>query len=130
GGAGRAVKELKGGLKANRMVQATVVAARAAYEKAKLELDDAATKAEKQLAVALAAKVTADITKATNDLTKAEGDMKGSNGLALDPGAYEGKEEDKTGLYALDKADLFNLLCIPPDTRAGDTPTSVLQTAM
>ena len=56
--------------------------------------------------------------------------MKGSDGLPLDQRAYEGKEEDKTGLHALDKADLFNLLCIPPDTRDGDTPTAVLQTAM
>ena len=128
--AGTALKALNDALKANPIVQATVVAARAAYEKAKLELDDAATKAEKQLAIALAAKVTADITKATSDLTKAEGDMKGSDGLDLDQGAYEGKKDDKTGLYALDKADLFNLLCIPPDKRDGNTLTSVFQTAM
>jgi uncharacterized protein len=30
----------------------------------------------------------------------------------------------------LEKADLFNLLCIPPDSRAGDTPPSVYQGAM
>jgi len=56
--------------------------------------------------------------------------MKGSNGGALDQVAYEGSKTDKTGLYALDKADLFNLLCIPPDTRDGDTLSAVYQTAM
>lgn len=30
---------------------------------------------------------------------------------------YIGQEAPKTGLYALEKADLFNLLCIPPNTR-------------
>jgi phage tail sheath protein FI len=43
---------------------------------------------------------------------------------------FEGAKADKTGLYMLDKADLFNLLCIPPDTRDGDTPSGVYQTAM
>ncbi|MGD8967226.1 MAG: phage tail sheath subtilisin-like domain-containing protein [Anaerolineae bacterium] len=43
---------------------------------------------------------------------------------------YEGDQDDKTGIYALEKADLFNLLCIPPDTRDGDTTDSVYQTAM
>jgi phage tail sheath protein FI len=43
---------------------------------------------------------------------------------------YTGKLEDKTGLFALEKADLFNLLCIPPDTRQGDTPSAVYQEAM
>ncbi|MEW5959317.1 MAG: phage tail sheath C-terminal domain-containing protein [Chloroflexota bacterium] len=37
---------------------------------------------------------------------------------------------NKTGLYALDKADLFNLLCIPPDTREGDTNPDVYGAAM
>jgi hypothetical protein len=105
---------------------------KAAYETAKLELDDAATKAEKKLAKALAARpqVPADIAAAEAELQTAEGNMKGSDGGALDSPAYEGSKTNKTGLHALDKADLFNLLCIPPDTRAGDVPTSVYQTAM
>ncbi len=49
---------------------------------------------------------------------------------ALDQSAYEGDQATKKGLFALDKADLFNLLCIPPDTRSGDTPTAVYQQAM
>ena len=43
---------------------------------------------------------------------------------------FQGSPGDKKGLYALDKADLFNLLCIPPDTREGDTPIGVYQKAM
>ncbi len=45
------------------------------------------------------------------------------NGADGDPpeiGDYLGKAADKTGLYALEKADLFNLLCIPPRGRDED----------
>jgi phage tail sheath protein FI len=43
---------------------------------------------------------------------------------------FIGDANYKTGLYALAKADLFNLLCIPPDTRNGDTPVTVYQKAL
>ena len=43
---------------------------------------------------------------------------------------FNGSPDNKTGLFALDKADLFNLLCIPPDTRDGDTHITVYQKAM
>ena len=103
-----------------------------AYETAKADLDDDATKAEKELAAALATKpqVPADIAAAQAKITAAEDSMKGSDGGSLDQTTYEGAKVDKTGLYALDKADLFNLLCIPPDTREGDAPIAVYQTAM
>jgi uncharacterized protein len=121
-------------------------AKKTAYENAKTDLVDAVTKAEKTLAAAqktlddalaanpqvptdIAAAQTARDTATTN-LKTAEDNMKGSNGDALDQAAYEGSKDDKTGLYALDKADLFNLLCIPPDTRDGDTLPEVYQTAM
>jgi phage tail sheath protein FI len=41
-----------------------------------------------------------------------------------------GDLNDKTGLFALEKADLFNLLCIPPYTRNGDTPAEVYRAAL
>lgn len=41
-----------------------------------------------------------------------------------------GDEDNKTGMFALAKADLFNLLCIPPDKRGGDTSAGVYQKAM
>lgn len=38
----------------------------------------------------------------------------GSNGIAPDETDVLGSESDKTGLYALENADIFNLLSIPP----------------
>jgi hypothetical protein len=57
----------------------------------------------------------------------------GSDGDKLQPGDYTGDQAKLSGLYALDKADLFNLLCIPNDVRDGDgnadTDPSVWQAA-
>ena len=53
-----------------------------------------------------------------------------SDSDALDQATYEGSETDSTGIYALKKVDLFNLLCIPPDTRDGDTDKAVYSTAL
>lgn len=44
----------------------------------------------------------------------------GDDGQALDILTYQGDADAKTGLRALEKADLFNLLVIPPDSRAPD----------
>jgi len=44
----------------------------------------------------------------------------GRDGDTPDSGDYGGDTDDKTGLFALLKADLFNILCIPPPTPAGD----------
>lgn len=41
----------------------------------------------------------------------------GDDGLALDAATYRGDPAAKTGMHALEKADLFNLLVIPPDQR-------------
>lgn len=54
----------------------------------------------------------------------------GSDGNKLSPGDYEGSRGNKTGLYALQKADLFNLLCIPPPSRDDNTANTVYQRAM
>lgn len=54
----------------------------------------------------------------------------GSNSAGLTATEYKGSQKNKTGLYALDKADLFNLLCIPPDKREGDTDNGVYSDAM
>lgn len=40
-----------------------------------------------------------------------------------------GDEAARTGLYALEQASVFNILCIPPDDIDGDTPPVVYQTA-
>jgi hypothetical protein len=54
----------------------------------------------------------------------------GDDGSELTPAEYEGSRDEKTGIYALERADLFNLLCIPPATRSGNTDASVYQAAM
>lgn len=55
----------------------------------------------------------------------------GQNSAALDDaGDFEGDEAGKTGLFALEKADLFNLLCIPPDTRGGTIPQALWDSAL
>jgi phage tail sheath protein FI len=41
-----------------------------------------------------------------------------------------GDPDQKTGIYALEKADLFNILCIPPDIRGGDVSPQVLAAAL
>ncbi|MBX3234554.1 MAG: phage tail sheath family protein [Nitrospiraceae bacterium] len=48
----------------------------------------------------------------------------------LDLAAYQGSQSSKTGLYQLEKVDLFNLLCIPPDTRGSNVPDKVYQDAL
>lgn len=54
----------------------------------------------------------------------------GNDGDAPDATDYIGAKSAKTGIYALENTDLFNLLCIPPPTRAGDTDNSVYQDAL
>ena len=46
--------------------------------------------------------------------------------IATDFVPTSGGEADKIGIYALLKADLFNLLCLSPPDPAGDLPSSVI----
>jgi phage tail sheath protein FI len=54
-----------------------------------------------------------------------------SNGLALTASDFfpQDGETLKQGLFALEKADIFNLLCIPPYTAGGDVDVSVVSAA-
>jgi hypothetical protein len=54
----------------------------------------------------------------------------GKDSADLNDVAYLGDQNRKSGIYALEKADLFNLLCIPPDKRDGDISSSVYSAAM
>ena len=54
----------------------------------------------------------------------------GSDGEPLTNTEYLGNENEKTGIYALRKADLFNLLCIPPPVRGTNTSPSIYSTAV
>ena len=53
----------------------------------------------------------------------------GNDGAALDANAFNGAEDQKTGIHALLKTDIFNLLCIPPDARGGVLDKSVWEAA-
>jgi uncharacterized protein len=54
-----------------------------------------------------------------------------SDGDGLDENDFtgQGKEASKAGLYALEKADLFNLLCIPPYKIGGNVDASLMSSA-
>jgi uncharacterized protein len=70
-----------------------------------------------------------DNTPATNSKV-AEADQ-ASDGSDLDVNDFtgSGKEEAKHGLYALQQANLFNLLCIPPYLASGDVDSSLTSAA-
>jgi hypothetical protein len=53
----------------------------------------------------------------------------GDDGQALDEATYLGDQDKKTGIHALRNADIFNLLCIPPDDRGGTLLKSVCEAA-
>ncbi len=46
-----------------------------------------------------------------------------------DPAPYEGEEGKKTGIYALENADIFNLLCIPPISPEEDLDSALWEAA-
>ena len=91
---------------------------------------DAITEAEKALQAALAAvpQVPATVNSAKTALQTASDAMaaKGSDGTALEATDY--LTAGKAGIMALEKTDLFNILCLPPDTN-GDIPGNVLDQA-
>jgi phage tail sheath protein FI len=57
-------------------------------------------------------------------------DNKGTAGTALTSVAFTGGEADKTGIFALEKADIFNLLCIPSYTKDGGVNGDVIPKAI
>jgi len=58
---------------------------------------------------------------ANPDGTPLDGTL-GSNGNPITNTQIDGDRDDRTGVYALESADLFNLLCIPPLERELDVP--------
>ncbi len=71
-----------------------------------------------------------DNTPATN--SKANSAVRAANGDAAGEAQFTGTglEGAKRGLYALDKADLFNLLCIPPHEPGGTIEPSLIDAAL
>ncbi|MEO7360490.1 MAG: phage tail sheath subtilisin-like domain-containing protein, partial [Gemmatimonadaceae bacterium] len=72
---------------------------------------------------------TAALATAAQGASTAETAMGGVDSGAV-AAQYIGSAANKTGMQALATADVFNLLCIPPDTHNGDTPPAVYQAAM
>ena len=94
---------------------------------------DEVTKAEEDLAEALkpprdAAKI--DAAKAA--VTAAKDKLRASAGLALTQAANftppQG-EAEKKGIFALEDADIFNILCLPPYTSEGDVDQDLVAVA-
>ena len=56
-----------------------------------------------------------DETSEQNDDTP-KNDKAHKNGRRLCASDYLGSQEEQTGLYALEKVEIFNILCIPPDS--------------
>lgn len=54
----------------------------------------------------------------------------GQDGIAPTPAEVQGVPANKTGIFALEDADLFNLLCIPPVAPDGDTDPAVYTAAL
>jgi uncharacterized protein len=54
----------------------------------------------------------------------------GDSAPLTDKNDFLGEADKKTGLNALAKTDIFNLLCIPADRRDSDVPKEVLATAL
>ena len=96
--------------------------------------DDAVTAAQAALAAAKAENpaVPADVAKAQAALDAANAAVAASDGLALTAAANflpANGQANKKGLFALEKADLFNLLVIPPYTASNDVETSLVAAA-
>ncbi len=66
----------------------------------------------------------------TDDDLSSPVDSEAHDSPALETADYTGSRANKTGLYALENTDLFNLLCIPPDSREGDTDPDVYSEAL
>ncbi len=113
--------------------QDDIKAAQKVLDNAKKGLDDDITKAEKDLAATkkVSSPVDADITAAQNAVTTAKSGIQASDGAVLAKNNFTPAncESEKKGLYALEKADLFNLLCIPPFAADSDVDPGLVAEA-
>jgi phage tail sheath protein FI len=77
------------------------------------------------------ATATADVSSKQAALTTAKAPVKASDGDALTLAQFEPSsgQAKKQGLFALEQADLFNLLCIPPYNTTNDVDTKLITDA-
>jgi len=69
------------------------------------------------------------LTVANDDGTATAAGSLGEDGDAIEDADITGDEDLRSGIFALDAADLFNLLCIPPLTRDTDLDPATLAAA-
>ena len=101
------------------------------------ELADAQNETPPNPATVAAATTARNTAKTSRDTAKTALDtalnaMNSSDGIAINKTANftpPNAERDKKGLYALEQADLFNLLCIPPYLANGDVEVSLVSDA-
>lgn len=113
---------------------AKIAAAKNAITNASKDLDDDVTKAEKHLEEVKKVNppVPVDIQAATQAVETAKSNQLASNGERLtksDNFTPNDAAAQKKGLYALEKVDLFNMLCIPPYLNNTDVDASLISEA-
>ena len=74
--------------------------------------------------------ITSPMTSPSTEADKPIVAIGGSDGIAPEADNFKGSPDTKKGIFALEKTDLFNLLCIPPAERNGNTAIDVYQKAM
>jgi phage tail sheath protein FI len=131
-----AAKNLADAKKANAPGSTAIETAEKALALANKELHDVITKAEIKLADAKKAQpqVPADIKAAEDELNNAkkafiDSVSDGGDLTKADDFTPVNAEANKRGLYALEKTDLFNILCIPPYLKSGDVDASLIADA-
>jgi len=80
-------------------------------------------------AVTLGVVAERDAWNSTNSTSVAP-DKFGSDGSPLENVAYTESRVDKKGIYALEKVELFNLLCLPPRTFSDDIDGAIIDSAI
>lgn len=93
---------------------------------------DGATDAEKQAKATAEAELKKDPFESTQRSTGVADADKATDGQALTEANFTGSgtEANKQGLYALEQADLFSLLCIPPYNSTNDVDASLIDAAI
>ncbi|NET85777.1 MAG: phage tail sheath family protein [Moorea sp. SIO1F2] len=91
-----------------------------------------ATDAEKQAQATAEAELKKDPFESAQRSTGVADADKATDGQALTEANFTGSgtEANKTGLYALEQADLFSLLCIPPYNSTNDVDASLIDAAI
>ena len=110
---------------------APIKTAHASNKEDEKTIDDPVTVAEKALAKKKLEDPAADTKAEEKAVLDEKAKLKASDGDELNKASFigPGLEGNKKGLYALRKADLFNLLCIPPYKADGNVDAALVATA-